>query len=124
MNKLTLLALSVLACAFLNGCGERRFVEHATIRNESAFPARVELMEENDGSRLTLATIGAGDERAVEQIIDRDVWIFVFSYGRTEAAEFRIERGDLEGQEWTIEVPEEFETTLRESGLEPPGGDP
>jgi hypothetical protein len=48
----------------------------------------------------------------------------VFSYGRTEAAEFRIERGDLEGREWTIEVPEEFETTLRESGLEPPGGDP
>jgi len=124
MNKLTLLALLVLACAFLNGCGERGFVEHVTIRNESAFPARVEVMEENDGSRLTLATIGAGDERAVEQIIDRDVWIFVFSYGRTEAAEFRIERGDLEGREWTIEVPEEFETTLRGAGLEPPGGEP
>ena len=124
MRRPALLALSVLACAFLNGCGERAFVEHVTIRNESAFPARVELREENDGSRLTLATIGAGDERAVEQIIDRDVWIFMFSYGQTEAAELRIPRADLEGQEWTIEVPEEFETTLRDAGLEPPGGDP
>ena len=124
MRRSALLALPVMACVLLNGCGERAFVERVTIRNESAFPARVEVEEENDGSRLTLATIGATDERAVEQIIDRDVWIFVFSYGRTEAAELRIERADLEGQEWTIEVPEEFERTLRGAGLEPPGGDP
>jgi hypothetical protein len=124
MRWLALVALSLLACALLGGCAEREFVERVTIRNESAFPARVELKDAGEGSMVTLATIGAGDERAVEQVIDREVWIFVFSYARTEAVEARIDRPDLEDQEWIIEVPPEFETRLREAGLEPPGDDP
>ena len=124
MRRMALVAVSVLACALLNGCAEKEFVERVIIRNDSAFPARVELREASDGARLTLATIGAGEERAIEQVIDRDVWIFVFSYARTEGVEVRIDRSDLEAQEWAIEVPPEFEATLRESGLEPPGGDP
>jgi len=124
MRRMALVAVSVLACALLNGCAEKEFVERVTIRNESAFPARVELREASDGARLTLATIGAGEERAIEQVIDRDVWIFVFSYARTEGVEVRIDRSDLEEQEWAIEVPPEFEAQLREAGLVPPDGDP
>ena len=124
MRRMALVAVSVLACALFNGCAEKEFVERVIIRNDSAFPARVELREASDGARLTLATIGAGEERAIEQVIDRDVWIFVFSYARTEGVEVRIDRSDLEAQEWAIEVPPEFEGQLREAGLEPPGGDP
>jgi hypothetical protein len=124
MRKLGLVVLSALTCALLGGCAEKEFVERVTITNESAFPARVELRDASDGARVTLATIGAGDERAVEQVIDRDVWIFVFSYARTEAVEVRMDRSDLEGRGWAVEVPPEFETELREVGLEPPGGEP
>jgi hypothetical protein len=123
MRRLVVLALFVLACALVTGCAEKEFVERVTFRNDSAFPARVELEKESDGARITLATIGAGDERAVEQVVDRDIWIFVFSYAGTEAAEVRIDRSDLEGEGWGIEVPPEFETELREAGLEPPEGD-
>lgn len=124
MRRLGLAALSVLACALLDGCAEREIVERVTIRNESAFPARVELRDASDGSRFSLATIGAGDERSIEQVIDREVWIFVFSYAGSQAVELRIDRPDLEGQGWAIEVPSEFEARLREVGFEPPGNDP
>lgn len=35
-----------------------------------------------------------------------------------------MDRSDLEGRDWAVEVPPEFETELREAGLEPPGVEP
>jgi hypothetical protein len=96
------------------------FVDRVTIANRTAFDVDVNVAGA-DGSRLDLTYVTAGETKAVRDVIDKgDVWIFHFSYGRTDAGTLRLDRTRLTQSGWRVEIPAAVEDRLDEAGHEPP----
>jgi hypothetical protein len=107
----------LLLCA---GCSVERFVESIVIDNPTAYTANVDVRGGARDGWLGLTASKANSEKTVELVYDQGpTWIFRFSYAGYEE-ELELSRSELVHAGWRVEVPESFETMLREHGVQPP----
>jgi hypothetical protein len=94
------------------------YVSRVEITNDTGYSVNVDLAA--DGGRVGLGTVPAGDRLDLVDVIDQgDPWVFEFSYAGRKAGEVSTSRADLEAADWTIEVPEQVQTTLEREGFAP-----
>jgi glycine cleavage system aminomethyltransferase T len=113
---------AVGACLLLEGaaCSSISFVDEVTIVNDTEYSANVDVTGKARDGWLGLTVVGPQSTTTVEEVIDQgEVWIFRFDYvGNEEDVE--ISRRELEGRDWTIEVPRSFGQQLRDLDVPPP----
>jgi hypothetical protein len=117
------LVAAIGACALLGGaaCSAVSFVDEVTIVNDTEFSANVDVAGRDGGGWLGLTVVGPESSRTVGEVIDQGaVWIFRFDYVGKHHEEVEISRGELEQNDWTVEVPQSFEQRLRDLGVPPP----
>ena len=104
----------------LVGCSDVAHVERITFVNDGDFPATIDV---TDGDRSGWVEIGiapSNQETSFDELVDQgETWVFRFDYAGKHQEELEVSRADLERDEWTVEVPAEFEATLRELGISP-----
>ncbi|MGH2809221.1 MAG: hypothetical protein ACRDKT_18295 [Actinomycetota bacterium] len=114
------LAMAV-TLAVLAGCADVSFVDRITVANDTDFPATVDVTDAARSGWLRLGLAQDVSETSFGNVIDQgDVWVFRFDYAGKFQQELEVTRADLERNDWTIMIPPEFETALREMGLDPP----
>jgi hypothetical protein len=107
------LFLPVMAVA---GDGARADV---TVVNDTEWDLGVTLVHD-DGSRLPVATIGAGRTRTVEEVlVPGDTWRLAWDVDGVDLAESEVADASLRGAGHRITVPAEVASVLRERGVEP-----
>lgn len=100
-------------------CSDVEFIDKIHIGNPTDYNASVDVRGEG-GGWLALTTVVANETRTVEQVIDQgSSWTFRFSYAGHEVAS-KYKRDALVESGWRLEVPSEFETQLRDAGVEEP----
>jgi len=110
-----------MAMLIVAGCSQGSFVERVTISNETEYPATVEVGDGSGESWLALAIVAPGEEATVRSVIDQgEEWVFRFAYGGEHEENVTISRSELEGTDWSVEVPQSFEDALRSMGVELP----
>lgn len=105
---------------FAPACSDVRFVDRIEVVNETDYPANVDVRGRS-GGWVDLTTVGAGEVREVEEVIDQGgSWTFRFSYGGRAAVESTFSRSALAGADWRVEVPADLEQSLRNEGVPVP----
>jgi hypothetical protein len=108
-----LAAVLLTAAVLTASCGNPRHVDEVVFVNPTDHPASVALRGE-EGGRLVLGRVEAGQERRVGQVLDQgDTWTFVFSRGDQEEV-VELDRGQLEDSGWRVEVPAALGAALDE----------
>jgi hypothetical protein len=103
-----------------SSCSGDPFVDEIVLSNPTAYTATVNVTDGTDGGALSLATIPAGSEVTVRDVLDQGAtWSFRFAYAGHEEA-VQLSRTQLERSGWQVVVPETFETVLRDRGVVPP----
>jgi hypothetical protein len=116
-----LVRTAICAALLLGACSHVSFVNEVTIVNETDYPANVDVTGKDRDGWLPLTVVVARSTRGVGEVIDQgEVWIFRFDYAGKHQEEVEVSRSELEGNDWTVEVPESFEQRLRELGVAPP----
>ncbi|MGH2759960.1 MAG: hypothetical protein ACRDKJ_10420 [Actinomycetota bacterium] len=98
-----------------------RTIERLIVVNHTVYDVEVLVTSaDRDGWRL-LGRVAAGERAVDEEVEDLgDLWIFRFEHGGEAVGEdLRVERAELEGDEWTLEVPTEVEDRLRARDVDP-----
>ena len=104
----------------LVSCSDVAHVERITFVNAGDFPARVDVTDENRSGWLGIGIVPSNQETSFDEVIDQgETWVFRFDYAAKHQEEIELSRSDLERNRWTVEVPAEFEATLRELGVSP-----
>jgi hypothetical protein len=113
---------AVVASGFFGAaCSVASFVDEVTIVNDTEYSANVDVTSETRNGWLGLATVQPESTTTVEAVIDQgEVWIFRFDYVGKYEEEVEVTRGELERNDWTVEVPESFEQGLRDLNVPPP----
>ena len=105
----------------LASCSDVSFVDEITIVNQTEYGATVAVTNGERNGWLELAALSPDSTKTVEAVVDQgDSWIFRFDYIGQHEEEVETTRSDLEGSDWTIEVPPSFEERLHELGIPPP----
>lgn len=96
------------------------FVDKVSVVNDSEYTIDVQVRGHEGEGWMSVNRVDKGSTRTREDVIDQgDVWIFRFRSQGEEGGELRTTRGDLEEDDWTIEVPEEVIRQLRRVGAPP-----
>jgi hypothetical protein len=67
---------------------------------------------------IVVATVGAGDEKLVQEVVDLgDRWVFDFRQAGVDAASVEQSRDELEGSGWTVTVPASANDRMAEAGV-------
>jgi hypothetical protein len=113
---------AVVTSGFLvAACSVASFVDEVTIVNDTEYSANVDVTGEMRNRWLGLITVQPESTTTVEAVIDQgEVWIFRFNYVGKYEEEVEVTRGELERNDWTVEVPESFEQGLRDLNVPPP----
>jgi len=117
----SLAAAAIFVLLLGAACSNVSFVDEVTIVNDTEYSANVDVTDSTREGWLALTTVGAQSTRTVEAVIDQgEVWIFRFDYVGKHQEEVEVSRRELEGNDWTVEIPESFEQRLRDLGVPPP----
>jgi hypothetical protein len=109
------IVLWVAACA-----GPPPRVDRITIVNPTGYDLDVDVGGPERGGWLTVAIVEAHSEHVSEEVIDQgEVWVFRFLHWGDPVGEVSITRGDLVGNGWRVEVPEEVEERVQQLGRPP-----
>lgn len=113
---------SIFAVAFLvAACASPSYVERITLVNGGDFPAEVQVRGGEASGWLTLGRAEDNAETEFREVIDQgETWIFRFDYLGEHQEEVTMTRSDLEGSEWTVSIPDDFASSLRQKGFSPP----
>ena len=118
MNKL--LGALLLAAVMTTACSTDSFVDEIVITNPTAYRASVAVTEQDRSGWVLLTTVDPGSESSVEEVSDQgSTWIFRLSYAG-HAVELEVPRDDLAQNQWSVTVPDDFESKLRDEGIPPP----
>ena len=99
-------------------CSEESFVEEVSFSNPTDYPATIEVSDASGRNWLPLGTVRPGQEKTIRSVIDQGPeWLFRFTYGGEHEQEVAIPRADLEESDWSFEIPQTFEDTLREKDV-------
>ena len=113
-------AVGIFALVLVS-CSDVSFVDEITIVNQTEYGATVAVTNGERNGWLELAALSPDSTKTVEAVVDQgDSWIFRFDYIGQHEEEVETTRSDLEGSDWTIEVPPSFEERLHELGIPPP----
>jgi hypothetical protein len=98
-------------------------VAEITVVNPHPWAAQVEVGPEDAAGRLLLGSVPPESEATFLETTDQgDRWAVTFTY-RGSAVERTVERSDLEGDDWTVTVPDELADVLAGAGTpETPAG--
>jgi hypothetical protein len=105
----------------LGACSSASFVDELSIVNETEYSANVEVTDENRDGWLELGLVEPNSTIVIEDVIDQgDVWIFRFDYLGKYQEEVELSSSELAQSEWSVQVPQSFEQSLRDMGVPPP----
>jgi hypothetical protein len=92
-------------------------VEGVSVTNPTDYDIAVQVRGGHDDGWMPLSTAMRHDTTTVFDVIDQgDTWTFKLRAQGRDGGEYRIDRDDLEAAGWTIELPDEVATTLRDAG--------
>jgi hypothetical protein len=114
---------AVGACVLLVGvaCSDTSFVDEVTIVNDTQYSANVDVTGRSREGWLGLTVVQPQSTTTIGEVIDQgEVWIFRFDYVGKYQEEVEVARGELEEDDWEVEVPQSFEQRLRDLGIPPP----
>ncbi|MGH2709876.1 MAG: hypothetical protein ACRDH9_01550 [Actinomycetota bacterium] len=115
--KLVIIVASLLMASCSEAPAE---VGSITLINETGYELDVHVSDGAGTSALPLGVLEARSERSVERVNDQgDTWTFRFIHWGDTIAELTLDREELEGNDWTVEVPEEVEQELQTLGRPP-----
>ena len=96
-------------------------MERLVIVNPGDFPAEVRVTDAERSGWFILGRAEDNAETDFHQVIDQgETWIFRFDYLGEHEEELMVKRSELESSEWTVTIPAEFASSLREMGFSPP----
>jgi hypothetical protein len=105
----------------LGACSSVSFVDEVSIVNETEYSATVEVTGSNRDGWLELRVVEPHSTTAVEDVIDQgEVWIFRFDYLGKHQEDVEVSSSELAQSDWSVEVPQSFEQSLRDMGVPPP----
>jgi hypothetical protein len=119
--KRVLAAIGV--CILLTGsaCSDVSFNDEVTIVNDTEYSADVDVTGKDRDGWLGLTSVQPQSTTTAGEVVDQgEMWIFRFDYVGKYEEEVEISRGELEQNDWTIEVPSTFEQRLRDLDVPPP----
>jgi hypothetical protein len=110
------------ACALAGiACSVASFVDEVTIVNDTEYSANIDVTGKTRNGWLGLTAVQPESTTTVEEVIDQgEMWIFRFDYVGKHDEEVEVTRSELEGNDWTVEVPESFEQQLHDLDVPPP----
>jgi hypothetical protein len=113
---------AVVACACLGiACSVESYVDEVTVVNDTDYSANVDVTGRARDGWVDLTAVQPDSTTTVEEVIDQgEVWIFRFDYVGKHEEEVEVTRGELERNDWTVEVPESFEQRLHDLDVPPP----
>jgi hypothetical protein len=96
-------------------------VDELTFENGTDFHLRIEVSDGEGESWLSVGTVDAESTKAFPHVIDQgEVWLFRFHGQGRMGGELRVDRSQLEGDEWRLVVPESVADELRTQRAGPP----
>jgi hypothetical protein len=102
-------------------CSSVSVVDELSIVNETEYSANVEVTNEDRDGWVALRHVEPHSTTAAEDVIDQgDVWIFRFDYLGKHQEEVEVSSSELAQSEWSVQVPQSFEQSLRDMGVPPP----
>jgi hypothetical protein len=102
-------------------CSDVSFIDEVTIVNDTEYSANVEVGGKTRDGWVGLTVVAPQSTTTVAEVIDQgEVWIFRFDYFGKYEEEVEISRRELDGRDWNIEVPQNFEQRLRDLDVSPP----
>lgn len=105
---------------FIQSCENPTFVERVEILNDTEYTANVDVRGQR-GGWLQLTTVEAHDRSEVREVIDQgSSWIFSFKYGPHDPVQTTLTKEELIDSDWQVQVPDEFQESLRAEGVPPP----
>lgn len=120
MRPVRLILAGVVVLMLVTACDEVAYLDGIVLVNETEYAANVDVRGDG-GNWLGLGTVSANETREIDEVIDQGAeWTFRFSYATYEPVELTLGRDELMGSGWRVEVPVEFEESLRAEGVSPP----
>ncbi len=105
----------------LGACSSVSFVDELSIVNETEYSASVEVTGIDRDGWLELKLVEPHSTTVVEDVIDQgEVWIFRFDYLGKHQEEVEVSSSELAQSDWSVQVPQSFEQSLRDMGVPPP----
>ena len=97
------------------------FVDEITFANPTEYHLLIEVTGAERDGWMSVGTAQRSSTTVVEETIDQgNVWIFRFSGQGQQAGELRLTRAQLEGERWTVRIPDSIGAALRAMGAPPP----
>ena len=120
-GRVGLIVLSAFVLFSMAACSDPAHVETLTVANGTEYPADVSVSDEDGGEWLPLGLVGADEARSFRNVLDQgERWTFRYEYFAEHPVEVSLDRADLEGARWRLEVPGSYATELEQEGIEPP----
>lgn len=117
-NPWSALLITLLWLAACSGPPPR--VDRITIVNPTMYDLDVDVAGSERGGWLPVAIVEARSEDVTEEVIDQgEAWVFRFLHWGDPVGELFLTKGDLVGDDWRVEVPEEVEERLQQLGRPP-----
>ena len=92
-------------------------VDRLTIDNPHPWDVHVEATDADRDGWVGIARVGRDDRHTVESVLDQgDTWVIRFSYAG-QSAESRLDRAELERDDWQVTVPDQLADRLRAAGI-------
>ena len=92
-------------------------IERISFENPTDYHLRIEVRGEERDGWTALGTAPAGQTKEVGEVLDvGPVWVFRFSSQGREAGDVRVERSELVGDGWRVQIPEHVGAQLRSLG--------
>jgi hypothetical protein len=90
------------------------------VRNESTRAVTVHVRGATDGPLLPVATVDAGEERSVEQVIDQGArWLVTFRVAGRDVGTAELAGTELEADGYRLAVPASVDDAAGAEGIDP-----
>lgn len=110
--------IAALLMALLSGCTQVAYVDELKIENPTDYDLVVEVHGNGSPASLGLGIAPKKRTSALQEVLDfGSRWTFRFTYQGQTVGNLSVDRKQLESSGWTLVIPSELGTRLKESGV-------
>lgn len=110
--------VSALLVMLLSGCSQVAYIEELKIENPTDYHLVVDVHGDESPASLGLGIVPKNGTSARQEVLDfGSRWTFRFTYQGQRVGALSVDRKQLESSEWTLVIPPEVGTRLKEAGV-------